>query len=123
MADRVLWVPLTMPGLNELLGAALRNRHVYGSMKRKWGGVVALYARTQGFPKITGPAHYEIECIEPNRRRDPDNFIGGAQKVLFDALQDEGLLENDGWEHVLSITTSWKLDKTKAGVRLTVKEA
>lgn len=111
-----------MPGLNELLTAALNNRHTYGSMKKKWGGVVALYARSQGFMPIGGPAHFEIECVEPNRRRDPDNLVGGAQKVIFDALQEANLLENDGWEHVLSISSSWRVDKGRCGVQLTVRE-
>ena len=120
---RTLWIPMPMPNLNDLLAAALSHRTVYGKLKRKWGGVVSLYARSQGFAAIDGPAHFEIEFVEPNRRRDPDGLVAGGTKIVFDALQEAGLLANDGWEHVLSILPTWRVDKAAPGVRLTVREA
>lgn len=120
---RTLFIPLPMPGLNEILGASNAHWAKYAKMKKKWGGIVVLYARSQGFAPITGPAHYEFECLEPNRLRDPDNFCAGARKICLDGLREGGFLKNDGWEHVLSLSDTWKVDKLHPGVRLTVREA
>lgn len=119
---QTLWIPVRMPGMNEILGASNSSRFAYGAMKKKWGQTVGLFARMQGFKPIGGPAHFEFECREPNRLRDPDNFASGAQKIILDALQEAKLLENDGWEHVLSLMVTWKVDKKAPGVHLTVRE-
>jgi Holliday junction resolvase RusA-like endonuclease len=113
---------MVLPGMNEILGASNANRFGYARMKKKWGQTVGLFARLQAFPPVSAPAHFEIECREKNRRRDPDNIAGGAQKIILDGLQEAGLLENDGWEHVLSLLVTWKVDAAKPGVLLTVRE-
>src|SRR4051812_11593330 len=95
-----LWIPLPMPGRNEQERAARSHWSVAAKLKTKWAQIVKLYANSQRFPVITGPAHFEFEFVEPNRKRDPDNVVGGGTKVIFDALQEAKLLANDGWEHV-----------------------
>ena len=117
-----MWIPMVLPGLNEILGASNTNRFAYAGMKKKWGRTVSLYALQQKFQPIVAPAHFEIECLEPNRRRDPDNIAAGAQKIILDALQESKLLGNDGWEDVLSLMVSWTVDKVAPGVRLIVRE-
>ncbi len=109
-----------MPGMNEIIALAKRSHYSYNAEKRKWAKVIQLYALEQGFQPITEPAFFEFEHLEPNRRRDPDNLAGGAQKLAFDALQDAGLLRNDGWEHVLGISHTWKVSE-EVGVKLTVR--
>lgn len=129
--SRSLWIPLPLPNLNDLIkeatdtirtksGQVLRGVH-YANMKRHWAGVVRIHAHAQHFDPIAGPAHYEIEFVEPNRRRDPDGLVAGGLKIIFDALQEAGLMQNDGWANVLSISPTWRVDKTKPGVRLTVR--
>jgi len=117
---RLLWIPAPMPGLNEIISAAERSPHAWGNLKKRWSSIVALYALQQHFPAIEGPAHFWIELVEPNRKRDPDNILAGALKIIFDALQGSKLLRNDGWNHVLSISPTWRVDKLKPGVLLTV---
>lgn len=125
-----LWIPGPLPGLNEILDArgivmktkdgVARRHDGYSKMKRTWSERIALYARQQGFATVTGAAHFWYNIAEPNRRRDPSNFVAGAVKLIEDALQDAGLLKNDGWEHVLSIKTEWRLVPDRPGVMLTV---
>jgi Holliday junction resolvase RusA-like endonuclease len=114
-----LFIRQRMPGGNDLLKWAKTNPRWYASEKRKWGTLVALYAREQGFKVISSPAHFEFELWEPNRRRDPDNMCFGASKFLLDALQDAKLLENDNWNWVRSFAFTWK-QAAPAGVKLTV---
>lgn len=119
---RSFFVPMQMPNLNDVIEACKTHYAVYAKLKRKWGSTVALCARAGGFTRIQHPAHFSFEFREPDRRRDPDNLIAGGLKVIFDAMQDAGLLHNDGWNDVLSITTSWRVDKERPGVMLTVRE-
>ena len=116
---RTLHIRQRMPGLNELIALAKSHPKAYAREKKKWAHVIGLYALEQKFPVIDEPAHFEFEYLEPNRRRDPDNLTG-ARKFCLDALQDAGLLANDGWENILSFCETWKVDK-QPGVRLTVR--
>lgn len=111
MVTQTLTIPARMPGLNDLIGAALAHRGSYGTMKKKWGRTIALLAHAQGFKRLESPAHFEFEFGEPTRRRDPDGFVGGALKVFFDGLQEAGILENDNWEWVLSFVATWRVSK------------
>ena len=44
---------------------------------------------------ITDPVTITIACYEPDKRRDADNVLSGATKVILDALQKYGKLPND----------------------------
>lgn len=117
---QTLTIPARMPGLNELIGAALTHRGSYGTIKKKWGRTIGLLAYAQGFKRLEAPAHFEFEFGETTRRRDPDGLVGGALKVFFDGLQEAGLLVNDNWEWVLSFVATWKVSE-KAYVKVTVR--
>jgi hypothetical protein len=129
---QTLFIPGPLPGLNEIIDAKARTSKTAGSGGRRWdaysdmkralGVKVMLVARARGFKKIEKPAIFMFEFLEPNRRRDPDNFVSGGKKVIFDALQEAGLLENDNWEWVKGFPCSWRVDKLAPGVILTVME-
>lgn len=129
---RELWIPIPLPNLNDVIETAAQaiklkdGRVIRGvkwrKMKSHWAQIISLHAENQGFGPINTPAHFELEFREPNRRRDPDNFVGGGMKLIFDAFQEAGLLENDGWDQILSIAPSWKVEKFAPGVLVRVRE-
>jgi len=113
-----LFVPGPMPGMNEILeervaGArriAGTSKRVdgYGALKKRWAPVVqgaALAARLR--PGTIPPAHFTFVHYERDQRRDPDNFAGGAQKLILDGLKDARLIANDGWRDVLGLRHHW----------------
>lgn len=118
--NTTLWIPGVMPGMNEIIAQCEKSPYAYGRLKKKYGHDVALRALSQKF-RIPGPAHFTIECVEPNRKRDKDNVLAGALKITFDALRHAKLLENDGWAHVLSIIPLFTMDPAAPGVRLTYR--
>ncbi len=102
---QALWIPGRLPGLNEIIDAAGTRKgtwNAYMSMKQKWGLNIATHARGQGFAAFEH-GHFTYLFQEPNHRRDPSNVIAGGVKLIEDALQEAGLLKNDGWGEVLSI--------------------
>lgn len=129
--SRTLWIPGPMPNLNDIIaacnstiktrsGKVLRGLR-WNSMKQEHGARVRLHAHAQHFDPIAGPVHFDVEFVEPNRKRDPDGIVAGGVKIIFDALQEAGLMQNDGWTHVLSINPTWRVDKLQPGVRVTVR--
>lgn len=117
---RSLWVPGIFPSLNDIIGEASRSHHGWNRLKQKWGRTVVLCARAQGFANIKTPARFAFEFVEASRRRDPDNIVSGGVKIALDALVQAGLLSDDGWDEVAAIASSWRVDATGPGVRITV---
>ena len=60
---------------------------------------------------------------EPNKRRDPDGFCAGGAKVVIDALKTAGVLDNDGWRHIVGLRHTWSVDATRPGVLVTITES
>jgi hypothetical protein len=121
--DQVLWVPGPLPGLNELLDAkavTVRGRKgfsKYNSLKQRWSNMIALLVRAQRMKRI-GPSFFGYVIWEPDNRRDPSNVMCGAVKIIEDVLQGIGILENDGREHVLCISSVVLTSPEKPGVML-----
>lgn len=116
-----LWIPGRMPGQNEL-GAMLRHKggyRKYAAIKRKWQETIGLLLASSPIAPFEA-AHVRFELVEPNKRRDPDNACAGAVKICLDALQQHGVLGNDGWTQVLSLSFKWRVDKAKPGVLVTL---
>lgn len=118
---QTLWVPGPLPGLNEIIAAKGENwgrgYSKWNEMKRLWNGRVAVMARNQKIQAIES-AVFHYTFVEPNRRRDPSNVMGGAIKIIEDGLQHAGLLAGDGWKNVLGIVPKWECDPYASGVRV-----
>jgi Holliday junction resolvase RusA-like endonuclease len=113
------WIPGPMPGRNEQEAAARSNRYVAGAMKKKWTAHCSMYLADMVM--ITSVADVECFWVEPNKRRDPDNISGGIKFVL-DGMQKAGVIKNDGWKQVRSITHYFEAAKeSKGGVYVTMK--
>ena len=127
------FVPGPLPGLNEIIAASkkelpwLRNgkNRVYEItvMKKKWSNRVEAYAilahneHSRGAPTpYNRPVAVQLEWIEPNNKRDPDNVFAGVKFVL-DGLVNAGILKNDTRKWILAIDHTFGVnDKLRPGV-------
>ena len=92
-------------------------------IKQQAMDTVMWYARIAQIRPITGKCKVSLICYEPNRRRDPDNVISGARKVILDALQQMGVLHGDGQKYVSSgINDEVRVDKDHPRVEVTIDE-
>ena len=129
MSVHQLWIPGPMPGMNEIIdakGTVRKTRggkrfDMYQKLKKDWSERIAIYVRQAHFPRLVGPHEFFFEHREPHRQRDPDNFTGGAHKLILDALQEAGILENDGWKQVVSFQDMWTVDAERPGVLMTAR--
>lgn len=90
-------IPGRLPGYNELNKSNWRASY---KVKRDAMDRVCVAIRASRLEKITGPIVVTIACYEPNAKRDVDNVISGASKVILDSLQLMGVLPNDNRKFV-----------------------
>lgn len=134
-AELTFSVPAPMPGWNELLEARgafdrktrIAAPQVYRGLKHRWHKHVqnallaaGIHCQTEGAWRIG------FTIYERDRRRDPSNVIGGAEKIILDALQPirekhpatgkfitiwPGVLHGDGWRHIAGFDEpKWYVD-------------
>lgn len=69
------------------------------------------------------PVLVEINCFEPNARRDQDNVQSGAKKIILDALQRAGILAGDGQKYIADIICPKpQIDRDNPRVEVVLKE-
>jgi Holliday junction resolvase RusA-like endonuclease len=97
-----------LPGLNEYTRANRRNRYEAAKVKKQTQEVIIWEIRKARLKPFAKPIAIRYTWIEPNMRRDKDN-ISFAQKFIQDALVDAGILTNDGWKNIASISHAFRV--------------
>jgi len=117
-----IWIPGRLPGENEIIKAAKQSgkgtSNRYTKMKKAWGEYVAdIFRRCELDP--VEAILVDIEWIEPDKRRDPDNIAAG-KKFIFDGMVEAGFIDNDGWRQILGWTESFSVNPKNCGVNLKI---
>jgi Holliday junction resolvase RusA-like endonuclease len=120
MASQSVWIEGRLPGLNEIIALrASKYRGSYNREKRRWDRYLAELFRANLEPMARAHIHFSI--VAPNKRMDPDNMLAGACKFVLDSLVHAGILSDDGWAEVASLTFEWSVDKQSPGIQLTLR--
>jgi len=91
-----------LPGLNELINKAKSGHKAYYGFKKAQKRRVADEIGVAGVEPV--PAlKLHIRHFEPDRRRDPDNVMSAGMKIILDALNYAGIIEDDGWRCVWGV--------------------
>ena len=98
-SPQTLWIPACLPSLNQLIGGQVRARI---RLKRQWLDVVIALINSQHLVPV-GRVKLRYDFWEQNRRRDLDNIVAGAAKVVADALVQAGILKGDSQKYVCAI--------------------
>lgn len=114
-----LTIPGRLPGMNEIVAAAKSHPKQYSGMKRKHTQDVAILARS--LPHMER-VDVQITWICENKRRDQDNISGGGTKFVLDGLQAAGVIDNDGWKQINSITHKFAVDKNNPRIEVELTE-
>lgn len=110
--NKYLWVPGQMPGLNELVEARFQRAAVavggkrwnaYSDLKRSFNERIAMMASTLRFSAPEG-GYFTFICREPDARRDPDNVLAGAMKIILDGLKKCDALPSDSQRYVFGFS-------------------
>jgi len=102
---------------------AERTHYRYGASIKKAETARAVYELKQQWdgtmPDV--PVEIIISWWRKNRRTDPDNIVF-AKKFILDAMQEVGILENDGWNQVCGFTDDWGVDKDNPRVEIELND-
>ena len=113
-------IPTTLVGLNEYINACRTNKFLGSKMKKDQQLICFLGMRR--LPKhIRKQVDIEFVWVEKNKKRDKDN-IAFAKKFILDALQDLGVIGNDGWNEVGNLSDKYQVDRNDPHVDVYLKE-
>lgn len=116
--NQYLVIPFRLPGLNELVEANRRNRHIGAKLKRETDEMIQWTIRAARLKPVTLPCIVNIIFEEPSLRRDHDN-VESARKFVLDALVKEGILKGDSPRYVIGSPT-WTRITENGGARVLV---
>ena len=116
-------IPGRLPGLNEVTNANRTHWAAGAKQKKLFTEGIAWVLREQArhLTKPIDAAWYTFFWHCANKRRDPDN-VASACKFVMDALQAAGIIRNDGWDEVVSITHLFAVDKANPRLELKIQE-
>lgn len=90
----------SLMALNEYLNACKGHWSRGRAIKREQQDIVSAYARKARLEPMDCPVEAAFSWIEPARAhgqlRDADNIAGAGMKFIFDALQECGVIPDDG---------------------------
>lgn len=110
-------IPGELPDLNTIIDKSKGHWAQYSKMKKRYTEMVAWLAKGKGkFKKID----IYITWYCKNRRKDKDNIMAGT-KFILDGLVMAGVIENDGWRHVGSISHDFKVDRDNPRIEVKLK--
>ena len=80
-------------------------------MKHSYQTLISAYIRRSRLKPIKCPVKIIYRFYEPNKRRDKDNIAGIAHKFIQDALVNDGILKDDGWDYVIGFSDEFYIDR------------
>ena len=112
-----------LPDLNNYIISCGRHPQIGARMKKDYMMLVCNAIRKQ-LPKlhITKRVKIHYQHYEADKRRDPSNCASAATKIIEDALQTCGVLENDGWANIAEYSQSFDIDKNNPRIEVYIQE-
>ena len=109
--------------LNEYSDAN-RTHYRYGASIKKAETARAVYELMvhQEVLKLPAPKSvFKFTWYRKNKRTDPDN-ICFAKKFILDAMEEVGIIDNDGWKNVAGFIDEFEVDKDNPRVEIELLE-
>jgi hypothetical protein len=72
--------------------------------------------------KVGKKVKIDYHWYEPNKKRDLDNISSFGRKVVQDALVDNGILQNDGWNEVVGFSDTFFIDEKNPRIEVIITE-
>lgn len=93
-----------LPSMNEIIDKNRTNRYAGANLKKSFSKIVGTVFKQQA-KGIRFDTHVTVtvHVYEANLKRDDDNVLFGASKIILDVLQSLGIIKNDSpkWCHLV----------------------
>ena len=110
----------TLPGLNEIIKEARKNRYAAAYQKKKTQEEIATQLWPYVFRGFGGPVNIHINFYEKDRRRDEDNVMAGM-KFILDAIVQMGVIPDDSQKYC-HVTPAVYVDKEKPRIEILIED-
>ena len=111
-----------LPSLNDYCKAERSGYHAANNMKHSYQTLISAYIRRSRLKPIKYPVKIIYRFYETNKRRDKDNIAGIAHKFIQDALVNDGILKDDGWDYVIGFSDEFYIDRDNPRIEVTLLE-
>ena len=114
-------IPGRLPSLNDYIDAERKNRFVAAQMKSEKQYFAGLHIR-KALPgiHIDVPVWIHYHWYEPNKRRDKSNACAFGRKVIEDALVQQHVLQDDGWDEIAGFQDHFAVDKDNPRIEVEI---
>jgi len=110
-----------LPGLNEIINSSKGHWSSYRKLKNEAMETVQ-WCILQHKIKPVGKARIIIKCYEPNAKRDVDNVLAGAWKIILDAMQKAGTIDGDGRKYIEILAAPVEIDRVNPRIEVSINE-
>ncbi|WP_290776095.1 RusA family crossover junction endodeoxyribonuclease [Anaerofustis sp.] len=110
-----------LPSLNEYIDKCRFNKYAGGKFKKQHQEYIEWHIKSSGI-KPMKCVDITYRFYEKNKRRDKDNVSSFARKIINDALQTAGILENDNWQCVGILKDEFYIDKENPRIEVELYE-
>jgi hypothetical protein len=121
---QTLWIPGPLDGMNEIIAKAKGHGgrgYGYSSHKKAETARIAKLAKDANLQPMER-VRIDFEWREERRQRDPGNIRVG-EKFVTDGLVAAGVIPGDGWRYIAGFSDTWRVDKSRPGVLVTITSA
>lgn len=106
---QTLWIAGRFPGLNEIINEARKPHWAPSAKQKKVHTERVEWLAKKGLHPVKS-ADFMFTWHEKDRKRDPDNIMGG-QKFILDGLRKAKILTGDGWNQVITLNHKFIVSK------------
>lgn len=103
----------TYPTLNEYILKCRQNKYKGNEFKKNdeiWTSFYIMSKKIKVIPEEWYPLKITFHFYEKNTKRDIDNVMGYAHKIILDALQ-KTIIKQDNWQGIREIRDKFYIDK------------
>ena len=116
-------IPHELIDLNKFINTQRANRFGGAKLKKDQTNLCTMYVKRamKHHDQITNyPLMLTFNWYAKDRRKDPDNIAFG-KKFILDAMQDAGIIENDGFKQIYGFKDTFQIDKSNPRVEVEVR--
>lgn len=116
-------IPHELMDLNKFIYSQRANKYQGSQAKRDNTNLCTMYIKraiADGLTIDSLPINLTFDWYAKNRRKDPDNIAFG-KKFILDAMQESGLIENDGFKSIWGFTDNFYIDKDNPRVEVRIE--
>ena len=117
-----LIIPHELTDLNTYINAERSNKYAAAAIKERDTNTAWLYSKRQKNENSNGRYRITFHWYCKDKRKDPDN-IAFARKFILDGMVKAGVLKNDGWNNVASLSDEFYIDKEKPRIEVQLVES